>query len=69
MDEQIPAEERFMWAPPRGIRLTKPKKAVPIAKKFSADDAKRRLFNLLRRKLKDNNANPNILARVLGNQL
>merc|ERR1711942_2598 len=67
LDEPIPAAERELWSPPRGIRLTKPKKAIKKEKVFNLDDSKRRLLDLLRRKLKDNNANRNILALVLGN--
>merc|ERR1711942_282122 len=68
LDEPIPANERDLWPPPRGIRLNKPKKEVVREKEFNLNDSKRRLLTLLRQKLKDNKSNPNILARVLGNQ-
>merc|ERR1711955_52818 len=67
LEEPISPAERELWSPPRGIRLTKPKKVVKKEKEFNLDDSKRRLLDLLRRKLKDNNANRNILALVLGN--
>jgi len=66
IDEPIPSHERDLWKPPRGIRLTKPKKVVKKKKEFNLDDSKQRLLALLKKKLKDNNANRNILAKVLG---
>jgi len=68
LDEPIPASERAYWSAPRGIKLVKPKKHVKKQKKFSLNDSKKRLLQLLRSKLKDNNANRKILSRVLGNQ-
>jgi len=67
MDEPIMSSERSLWSPPRGIRLVKPKKQVKKAKTFSAKEARERLRQLLKMKLKDNNVNREIMSRVMGN--
>ena len=67
MDVPIPSSERSLWSPPRGIRLVKPKKEVKKVKEFTAQDARKRLLQLLQKKLKDRNANPKIMANVFGN--
>merc|ERR1712142_1244086 len=64
MDVPIPSSERSLWSPPRGIRLVKPKKEVKKPKEFTAQDARKRLLELLRKKLKDNNTNRLIMENV-----
>merc|ERR1712243_88157 len=67
LEVPIPSSERSLWSPPRGIRLVKPKKEVKKVKEFTAQDARKRLLQLLQKKLKDRNANPKIMANVFGN--
>ena len=67
LDEEIPVSERHLWNPPRGFNLEKPE--APEAKKptrYTTPQMRDRILNMLRSRLKDNNADKNILARVLG---
>jgi len=66
---EIDESEKALWYPPRGINLTHrvEEKVVDPFASFKKMDPRDRFKMYLQRKLKNNNINLNVAARVLGN--
>jgi len=69
MGLSIPESERGFWSPPRGLNLTVPVvETVKPDPALSKEFARKRLFDLLKRKLGQVTANKAILRKVLADQ-